>query len=110
MHVEKLEELFSGSLLQLWRTGGDTLQADATMESYDVIQLMHMHSVHPHHYKETMSKILFDTYCMHTPVYPKIICDKFFLFIISKQIISHIHGFNFKIGKTACTYMTPRHI
>ena len=62
VHVEELEkELFSGSLLQLWQTGGDTLRADATMEGYDVRQLMHMHSVHPLHYKETMGKILFDT-------------------------------------------------
>ena len=37
VHVEELEkELFSGSLLQLWRTGADTLRADATMEGYNV--------------------------------------------------------------------------
>ena len=92
MHVEKLEELFSGSPLQLWQTGGDTLRAHAIMEGYDVIQLMHMHSMHPLHYKETMSKILFDTYCMHTPVYPKITCDKFYdctFFLHSIQLCEH---------------------
>ena len=92
MHVEKLEELFSGSPLQLWQTGGDTLRADAPMEGYDVIQLMHMHSVHPHHYKETMSMILFDICCMHTPVYPKITCDKFYdctFFLHSIQLHKH---------------------
>ena len=62
------------------------------MEGYDVIQLMHMHSVHPLHYKETMSKILFDIFCLHTPVYPKITCDKFYdctFFLHSIQLHKH---------------------
>ena len=61
------------------------------MEGYDVRQLMHMHSVHPLHYKETMSKILFDTCCMHTPVYPKVTCDKFYDMAVAKTYQIPIH-------------------
>ena len=47
VHVEELEkELFSSSLLQLWRTGADTLRADVTMEGYNVRQLMNIACIH----------------------------------------------------------------